>query len=122
MPAPSDDGDFAQAVALFNAGRYFESHEVWEQLWLRAKSTEKSCLQGLIQAAAAMLHLERGNLRGAHSVYRKAAARLEAAPDQFMDLAIDEFRAALRNFVLRALDGKPSIARPELRGIPSPRT
>jgi len=114
--APSEcDRDFARAVELFNAGHYFESHEVWERLWLRAAGTEKLFLQGLIQAAAAMLHLERGNLRGARSLYRKALTRLEGVSDQFMDLSVDEFRLALRSFVLAALDGNPSNTRPQLR-------
>jgi predicted metal-dependent hydrolase len=113
---PSEcDRDFARAVELFNGGHYFESHEVWERLWLRAARTDKLFLQGLIQAAAAMLHLERGNLRGARSLYRKALTRLEGVSDQFMDLSVDEFRLALRSFVLAALDGNPSNTRPQLR-------
>jgi predicted metal-dependent hydrolase len=112
------DADFVRAVALFNAGRYFESHEAWERLWLRADGNHKALLQGLIQAAAAMLHLERGNLRGARSLHRKAQARLEAVPDEFAGLSVGEFRAALESFILVALDGSRATMRPQLRRIP----
>jgi predicted metal-dependent hydrolase len=113
------DADFVRAVALFNAGRYFESHEVWERLWLRAAGTDRLLLQGLIQAAAAMLHLERGNLPGARSLHRKAQARLEAVPAEFMELAVAEFRAALTNFMLAALDGSRTATPPQLRHFKS---
>ena len=111
------DGDFARAVELFNAGRYFESHEVWEHLWLRADGNHKVLLQGLIQAAAAMLHLERGNLPGARSLHRKAQARLEAVPDEFMELAVAEFRAALKAFISSAPGVSLPITPPLLRRI-----
>ncbi len=37
---------------LFNEGRYFEAHEVWEEAWLVEGGAMKILLQGLIQIAA----------------------------------------------------------------------
>ncbi len=37
---------------LFNAGRYFEAHEVWEDAWLAEKGETRRFLQGLIQITA----------------------------------------------------------------------
>ena len=37
---------------LFNAGRYFEAHEAWEQAWLVEQGDARVLLQGLIQVAA----------------------------------------------------------------------
>jgi len=76
MKEKSDGNDFVCGIELFNAGRYFESHEVLEKVWLQAEGEEKTVLQGLIQAAAALLHLERGNLVGARSLMRKSRERL----------------------------------------------
>lgn len=39
--------------ALFNAGRYFEAHEAWEEVWLEERTEARTFLQGLIQIAAA---------------------------------------------------------------------
>lgn len=36
----------------FNARRYFEAHEIWEELWLVEKGPARRMLQGLIQIAA----------------------------------------------------------------------
>jgi predicted metal-dependent hydrolase len=37
---------------LFNAGQFFEAHEVWEEAWLREEGETRQLLQGLIQVAA----------------------------------------------------------------------
>jgi uncharacterized protein len=88
----------ARGVALFNDREYFACHEVWEELWKSSKGEERAALQGLIQAAVAILHAERGNHRGALSVYSKAMRNLESASDDCMGLCLGHFRSALENF------------------------
>lgn len=110
----SDSEWFDDGVALFNAGRFFECHEAWEQVWRRARGDDKRAQQGLIQAAAAILHVERGNLIGAASLYAKARAKLEACPDGYMGLAIREFRRALAQYFEIALGGYPAPEPPRL--------
>ena len=114
MTGDSDLDDFAHGIELFNAGRYFESHEVLEQVWLRANGASKTILQGLIQAAAVLVHLKRGNLIGARSLLSKSQTNLAAAPDQFMGIALAGFRQALDSFVLAAEAGDSSAPRPIL--------
>lgn len=58
------DPRVAQGVGEFNAGRFFEAHEFWEDLWLETVGHERLLLQGLIQIAAGYLKAESGN-RGA---------------------------------------------------------
>ncbi len=70
---------------LFNAGEYWESHEVWEIPWNAAKSqgdaVEVAYVQGLILLAAA-IHKRRHyqNLRGGQLNYAKALKKLELVP------------------------------------------
>lgn len=89
---------FRHGIALFNRGEFFACHEVWEELWLRSSGEEKLFYQGLIQAAVAILHAERGNLRGAVSTWRKARAKLDPLPTHCMGIALGEFREALARF------------------------
>jgi len=63
---------------LFNEGRYFEAHEVWEDLWRISEGDEKGFYQGLIQAAVGLHHLERHNAAGARSQLTKAIRNLTA--------------------------------------------
>lgn len=110
---------FQEGIDLFNAGRFFECHEAWEEVWNHSHGEEKLAIQGLIQAAVAILHLERGNREGAQSLYTKAKAKLDPLPWQFRGVAINELREALTHFFENALiadkDSLPS--RPKLRRI-----
>ena len=50
--------------ALFDGGRYFEAHEVWEEVWHRERGESRTALQGLIQIAAALHKAGLGQPRG----------------------------------------------------------
>ena len=87
-----DNGKFKRGVADFNAGRFFEAHEVWEELWLGAAEPEKTFLQGLIQVAAALHHHGRGNARGRQSLLAAGIAKLAACPDDFRGIAMAQLK------------------------------
>jgi uncharacterized protein len=111
-----------RGVALFNEGKYFECHEVWEELWKRKIGEERAALQGMIQAAVAILHAERGNYRGALSVYRKAIRNLDSASDDCMGLRLRDFRLAIREFFAKIEETenpsiRPLILHSELSGV-----
>ena len=87
-----------RGVALFNDGEYFACHEVLEELWKSRTGEERAAVQGLIQAAVAILHAQRGNHRGALSVYRKAMRNLKSASDDCLGLRFGDFSSALTAF------------------------
>ena len=70
-------------VSHFNARRFWEAHEAWEELWLAAESDVVEFLQGLIQLAAAYHHIQRGTFRGAPRLIDAALRRLSAFPPVF---------------------------------------
>ena len=118
---PQPHADFyEQGIDLFNQGRFFECHEAWEEIWKRSDGELKLFYQGLIQAAVAILHVQRGNLEGARSLYQKASANLDSIPHEHMGLAIGELRVELSRFIEIAsrADGSPLPASPRLRRIP----
>ncbi len=43
----------------WNEQRYYEAHDVLEQLWLKTKSGDADYFKGLIQAAGAFVHLQK---------------------------------------------------------------
>ncbi len=43
----------------FNAGEYYEAHEVLESLWLRTTGADRDFFKGLIQVAGAFVHLRK---------------------------------------------------------------
>src|SRR5580704_13557603 len=97
---------FEEGIDLFNAGKFFECHEAWEEVWKRSTGDEKLFYQGIIQAAVAILHAQRGNLPGAASLYGKASAKLDHLPAEHMGIALGELRDALKAFFAIALKGE----------------
>jgi predicted metal-dependent hydrolase len=103
---------YEQGIELFNEGRFFECHEAWEEIWKRSDGAIKPFYQGLIQAAVAILHAQRGNLEGARSLYEKASAKLDQIPHEHMGLAVGELRLELRQFIETAIRAE-SVALPD---------
>jgi uncharacterized protein len=90
-----DDPFLAEGIRLFNQGELFAAHEVWEKTWLAAEGDDRLFCQTLIQAAVALLHAQRGNFRGAFSVYAKARHKLDRFPAVWAQIELGEFRSAL---------------------------
>ncbi len=86
---------YLRGIELFNDARYFDAHEAWEPLWLTSAGIEKEFLHAMIQIAAALHHLQRGNRIGATGVYGRAKAKLEALPPIFMQLNVPRLLAAV---------------------------
>jgi len=82
----------AVAAAFFDAGLFFEVHELLEPHWFRAQGAERERLQGLIQVAVGFQHLANGNLRGAALLLHEGGARLQGGP--LAGLELESFAAA----------------------------
>ena len=63
------DPRYLEGIALFNAGEYFDAHEVWEALWRDTAGGDRRFYQGLIQAAVAVYHAHNGNALGAQRLF-----------------------------------------------------
>src|SRR5437763_3994705 len=86
--------NFERGIELFNARRFFDAHEVWEEIWLHSSEPEKTYLQGIIQIAAAFHHYLRGNLKGTRSLLRAGLGRLEPCSNVFRGFALHALRDA----------------------------
>ncbi len=60
----------------WNEKRYYEAHDVLEQLWLETKSADADYFKGLIQAAGAFVHLQK---RFEYPLHEKHGRRLSPA-------------------------------------------
>ena len=61
----------------FEAGRYFEAHEDWEEIWTGVEGHLRDFYQGLIQLAGAMVKVERREPVGTVRLLRRGLSRLE---------------------------------------------
>lgn len=103
MPLDWNQGALAEGLRCYRNRNFFLAHEHWESVWLRGAEPEKSFLQALIQIAAALHHLDRGNRVGAASLLRRALQRLDAYPAVFGGVCVHAVRESLRAWLI-ALD------------------
>ena len=95
LPYPHE---YLEGLRLFNAGEYFECHEMLEDLWHPAEGQERLHYQGLIQAAIAVEHFRKGNWTGAVGLYDKACEKWSQLPAQYMGVDLKGFREKLDIF------------------------
>ncbi len=80
---------------LFNAGHYFEAHEVWEDAWREELGTVRLLLHGLIQVAAGYHKATRQNQpKGCVRLLEVGLTKLEGIPDGFLGLALARFKTS----------------------------
>jgi predicted metal-dependent hydrolase len=102
------------AQSLFNAGDYWLAHEALETLWrsiIKERPDEAQVWQGLIQAAAALLHAQKSNRHGAVVVGAAALQKLSLPQHPAVEFETVQFRERLT----RALAGEGDPPRLEWR-------
>lgn len=101
--APVDaQASVTEARHLFNEHRFWEVHEVLEGLWKELKGPEKQLVQGLILAAAALVHVQKAEEAVAHTMMVDALRRLQGQPAAYHGWDIEKFR----NHFLLVLESK----------------
>ncbi len=93
--APEYPELYLTGIGHFNECDFYESHEVWEELWADYRGPSRKFYQGLIQAAVALHHFGNGNIRGARKLYHSTRDYLEPYAPWHMGLDLDHF---LRQF------------------------
>ena len=96
---------YLEGIRLFNTGEFWHAHEQWETCWLAATEPEATFYKGIIQAAAALVHWQRGNPRGLRRNWEKSRPKLVALPKQMQGLNLHALIADMDRFVLA--DGPP---------------
>ena len=85
-----------KAIAEFNRRQYFQSHETLEAVWLTEKGPIRLFYQGIIQITVGLLHVERGNHRGAVSLLGQGIEKLERFPPHCMGVGAGELARQAR--------------------------
>jgi hypothetical protein len=90
-----DRRDMARGIELFNRGEFWESHEAWEQIWLRHEEPARVFLQALIQLAAAYHQLQRRLYHGVVKHLNNVALKLGPFSGRFLGVDVDGVKAAV---------------------------
>ena len=75
------DPRYAGYFALFNQQKFYEAHDILEDLWLPDRhGANGNFYKGLIQLAGAFVHLQKNRLRPSAALFKLAQANLEKYP------------------------------------------
>jgi hypothetical protein len=86
----SPDDAVRQAQQLIDDGYPFHAHEVLEGTWKVTSGERRELWQGLAQLAVGLTHVQRGNPKGAATLLRRGADRIDpyaAEPPHGLDVA-----------------------------------
>lgn len=98
------DAHYLAYFDCFNRGRYYEAHEVLEELWLtQRRGPEGDFYKGLIQLAGAFVHLQKNRQQPAAALFKLARANLEKYPTAYERLDVAEVNRIISRW-LRELE------------------
>lgn len=105
-------GNLQRACEQFNRGEFWECHESLEEIWQEEQGEVRDLYKGLIQVAAAYVHLSRGNYRGADRLLTTGVGYLDRyRAEGAMGFDVDEIcRVAERAQARLRTDGPEATA------------
>ena len=104
--------EYIEGIEHFNARRYFEAHEIWEEIWLRSAGDTKLFYQMLIQAAVGLHHYERGNTRGGRGMHKRVMEKVQLLPSFYMSLDLADFSEQFNGFFADLIENNIEAAPP----------
>ncbi len=109
-----------RGVAAFNAGRFFEAHEIWEAVWNDTVGEEKRFVQGLVQLATGYLKLSSGLYPGALKLLTRGCQTLRTCPPIYAGLQIGVLSDASNTVAHQLEQGRtaPNIQPPQIQTAP----
>ena len=115
------DAHYLAFFECFNSGRFYEAHEVLEQIWLpQRRQPNGSFYKALIQIAGAFVHLQKGRSQPAGALLRLAKANLEVYPPVHDGLNLANVRSLIGDWLL-LLEKAGSGTNPSGGRIPNPK-
>jgi uncharacterized protein len=122
VSATSYDPRYLAGLRLYYQGRYWGSHEEWEEIWRESQGTERHFYQALIQLDAALIHTDRGHWGGVANLLARSLGHLDHCPDCLLGMDVSHLREQLRAYrqaVLALKEGRAEAfdasLRPELQ-------
>lgn len=114
MPDEHARALFQQGIDLFNAGDYFECHEVLEEIWTDSRQPDRWFLQALIHFAVGFYHHGRGNRNGTVRQLRKGLRKIQGYLPHWDGVCTGEIEQAVRARLERIEAGGTCLPYPRI--------
>ncbi|MEO2083242.1 MAG: DUF309 domain-containing protein [Desulfurobacteriaceae bacterium] len=92
------------ARKLFDAGLYFEVHELLEEIWMGEFGKDRDFLQALIQIGVAYYHLDNYNRRGYFLLLENALQLLSGYSGTVYSVDVDELKERIKEICQSRVD------------------
>jgi hypothetical protein len=109
VPVKGGEEMLREGVDLFNQERFWEAHEVLEEIWHPATGADRDIIQGLILTAAALVHYQKNEKVVCISILGRAREKLDAH-DHFQNVDIERLRTGIEKILK---DNLPELLRIE---------
>ena len=104
------DARLREGITLFNDRRFFESHDIWEQLYQETEEANKPFIEGLIHLAAALrIYADFGEVKGPVRMIYQALIRLENYQPAHLEVKVKELCDAMEAWAKKAEALAPRI-------------
>jgi predicted metal-dependent hydrolase len=110
----SKHSSLPRGLELFNAGRFYEAHEVLEDVWREAVGERKLFLQALVQLAVGFHHYTMDNVVGAESVLERGLGNLANYPDDCEGIDLLALRINLQAWIAALKSSNPCPPYPQI--------
>lgn len=94
-----------EGIAIFNEGRHWHAHEAWEDLWNQLEGDGREFVQGLIMAAAMLVHYGRPNPIGVAKHWQNVQDRLPKFLPSTWGVDVEGLVAQLKEYAKTAAEG-----------------
>ena len=91
---------FSDGLRTYEEKKFFEAHELWEELWSEYYLADRTLIQGLIQLAVSFVHLGNGNLNGAKSLLNKSADKFSSLFGVHRGINIDNLKQQIAEIII----------------------
>ena len=88
-----------RSIQLFNAEKYWWSHEVLEGIWKIASGSEKELLNGLILVAAAFVHDQKNEKEISLSILQRSLTKLSSSSGTYYAINVDIIKEKIKNII-----------------------
>ena len=76
-------------------GKFYECHDVMEEIWFETAGPRRRFFQGLLQCAVARYHWSNENLHGAQILYHEGTEKLERFRPEYLGVDLETYIAEL---------------------------
>ena len=96
------------ALNLFNDQKWYEAHDVFEEIWNNVDGDERQIIQGILQVSVSQFHLSKGNLNGATILLGEGLGRIKNRTNIDLGIDLESFSISLDS-LLKKLQSKETL-------------